>query len=184
MCFRRLMSFWQSLRPHFLCRHSDRKFARSPPKPIASVVMGQCKKQEDKVLRMKSLWRTVRFSTWKDFSVLTDFWLRTAFSGGQFLADFKGKILTFSFTTATTKDWRFENLIGWRQTEKQTQTSWLSDFQTFLICRQKVHLDSEKRNLKLGLLAEVKLTTFVRTENCQTENSIWSEKFTERCWQT
>jgi hypothetical protein len=32
------MSFWQSLRPHFLCRYSDRKFARSPPKPIASVV--------------------------------------------------------------------------------------------------------------------------------------------------
>ena len=28
-----------------------------------------------------------------------------------------------------------------------------------------MHLDSEKRNLKLGLLAEVKLTTFVRTEN-------------------
>jgi hypothetical protein len=33
-----------------------------------------------------------------------------------------------------------------------------------------VRLDSEKRNLKLGLLAEVKLTTFVRTENWVTEN--------------
>ena len=38
-----------------------------------------------------------------------------------------------------------------------------------------MRLDSEKRNRKLGLRAEVKLTTFVRTENFQTENSIWSE---------
>ncbi len=46
MCFGRLMSFWQSLRPHFLCRHSDRKFARRPPKPIASVVRRHTKKNE------------------------------------------------------------------------------------------------------------------------------------------
>jgi hypothetical protein len=39
MRFGRLMCFWQSLRPHFLCRYCDRKFARSPPKPIASVVV-------------------------------------------------------------------------------------------------------------------------------------------------
>ena len=30
-----------------------------------------------------------------------------------------------------------------------------------------MHLESEKRNRKLGLRAEVKLTTFVQTENCQ-----------------
>ena len=53
--------------------------------------------------------------------------------------------------------------------------------QTLFVSRLKVHLDSEKRNLKLGLLAEVKLTTFVRTENCQTENYFWSENFTEKC---
>ena len=47
-----------------------------------------------------------------------------------------------------------------------------------------MRLDSEKRNLKLGLQAEVKLTTFVRTENCQTENYFWSENFTEKCRQT
>ena len=41
--------------PAFPLSFHDRKFARRPPKPIASVVMGQCKKQEDKVLRMKSL---------------------------------------------------------------------------------------------------------------------------------
>ena len=35
--------------PAFPLSFHDRKFARSPPKPIASVVMGQCKKQEDKV---------------------------------------------------------------------------------------------------------------------------------------
>ena len=44
MRFGRLMCFWQSLRPLFLCRHSDRKFSRRPPKPIASVVSGQCEK--------------------------------------------------------------------------------------------------------------------------------------------
>ena len=114
MRFGRLMCFWQSLRPHFLCRYCDRKFARRPPKPIASVVMGQCKKQEDKVLRMKSLWRTVRFSTWKDFPVLTGFWLRTAFSGGQFLADFRRKDFDFRvfrqwhIKTETWK-WRLDN---------------------------------------------------------------------------
>ncbi len=45
MRFGRLMCFLQSLRPHFLCRYCDRKSARSPPKPIASVVMGNLKKQ-------------------------------------------------------------------------------------------------------------------------------------------
>ena len=45
---------------------------------------------------MKSLWRTVRYSTWKDFSLLADFWLRTAFAGGQFLADFRRKKVDFS----------------------------------------------------------------------------------------
>jgi hypothetical protein len=40
------MCFWQSLRPHFLCRYCDKKFARRPPKPIASVVMGKPKKKE------------------------------------------------------------------------------------------------------------------------------------------
>ncbi len=43
----RLMCFWQSLRPHFLCRHSDRKSARSPPKPIASVVRWHFRKKKD-----------------------------------------------------------------------------------------------------------------------------------------
>ena len=46
MRFRRLMCFWQSLRPHFLCRRCDRKFARSPPKPIASVVSANFKKMK------------------------------------------------------------------------------------------------------------------------------------------
>ena len=44
MCIGRLLSFQQSQRPHFLCRYCDRKFARSPPKPIASVVRGNFKK--------------------------------------------------------------------------------------------------------------------------------------------
>ena len=41
--------------PAFPLSFHDRKCSRKPPVPIASVVMGQCKKQEDKVLRMKSL---------------------------------------------------------------------------------------------------------------------------------
>ena len=81
--------------PAFTLSLCDSERSRKPPVPIASVVMGQCKKQEDKVLRMKSLWRTVRFSTWKDFSLLADFWLRTAYSGGQFLADFRRKDFDF-----------------------------------------------------------------------------------------
>ncbi len=46
MRFGRLMCFCQSLRPHFLCRYCDRKSARRPPKPIASVVRRHTKKNE------------------------------------------------------------------------------------------------------------------------------------------
>src|SRR5574344_2094982 len=46
MRFGRLMCFMQSLRPHFLCRYCDRKSARSPPKPIASVVSSHSKKKK------------------------------------------------------------------------------------------------------------------------------------------
>ena len=31
MCFGRLMCFWQSLRPHFLCRYCDSECSRKPP---------------------------------------------------------------------------------------------------------------------------------------------------------
>ena len=56
MRFGRLMCFWQSLRPHFLCRYCDRKFARSPPKPIASVVRWHSKKRKkDEFVAEKSL---------------------------------------------------------------------------------------------------------------------------------
>lgn len=50
MRFGRLMCFWQSLRPHFLCRYCDRKSARSPPKPIASVVRCHSEKLKDRDL--------------------------------------------------------------------------------------------------------------------------------------
>ena len=53
--------------------------------------------------------------------------------------------------------------------------------QTLFVSGQKVRLDSEKGNLKFGLRAEVKLTTFVRTENFQTADFTLSENFTERC---
>ena len=55
MCIGRLLSFQQSLRPHFLCRYCDRKFARSPPKPIASVVMAYSKKGKRRTRLLKNL---------------------------------------------------------------------------------------------------------------------------------
>jgi hypothetical protein len=47
MRFGRLMCFWQSFRPHFLCRYCDKKFARRPPKPIASVVRHNAEKEKN-----------------------------------------------------------------------------------------------------------------------------------------
>ena len=63
---------------------------------------------------MKSLWRTVRFSTWKDLAVLTDFWLRTTFLRADNSSQtFEGKILILRFRqwhikTETLK-WRLDN---------------------------------------------------------------------------
>ena len=120
----RLKCISQVFAPAFTLSLCDSEYARKPPVPIASVVMGQCEKQEDKVLRMKSLWRTVRFSTWKDFLVLTGFWLRTAFAGGQFLADFKGK--DFWLLALRLRQLRTESIEKYKTADKNR--FWLLDF--------------------------------------------------------
>ena len=174
MCFGRLMCFWQSLRPHFLCRYCDKKFARSPPKPIASVVMGQCKNKKTKFLYEKSLRNCPLFDMKRLFAfdrLLTsdNFYERTIprrLSKERFWFP---RFRQWLIKTETWK-WRLDNF---------------SVFSDFLGLRAEVTLEKETPEFrKVQVRAEVKLTTFVRTENCQTENSIWSENFTERCWQT
>ena len=123
MRFGRLMCFLQSLRPHFLCRYCDRKFARSPPKPIASVVSGHSwkgKKETDlywKIFEELSfLFHIDRQFTFDRLSTSDNFSVRTIprrFS--------KEEILLFSFWTMTTKDRigesgvvRLSGLAGWK----------------------------------------------------------------------
>ena len=104
---------------------------------------------------MKNLWGTVRFSTWKDFSVLTDFRLRTTLAGGQFLADFRRKKIDF----LALELWPLKTELGIRT----SQTFWVSRLKvvcgerkdifylfrlTFRSCGLKVHLDREKRKNK------------------------------------
>jgi hypothetical protein len=98
MRFGRLMCFWQSLRPHFLCRYCDRKSARSPPKPIASVVTCHSKKRKktDSVTQ-KSLTNCPLLRHKQTSFVIANLLFFGRLYGGQFLADFKGKNLTFSF---------------------------------------------------------------------------------------
>ena len=51
--------------------------------------------------------------------------------------------------------------------------------QTLFVSGQKVHLDSEKRNLKLGLRAEVKLTTFVRKKTVR-QKTLFGVKISQK----
>ena len=47
--------------PAFTLSLCDSEYARNPPVPIASVVMRHSKKSKKTELRLKNLWRTVRF---------------------------------------------------------------------------------------------------------------------------
>ena len=114
MRFRRLMCFWQSLRPHFLCRYSDRKSARSPPKPIASVVMAYSKKGKRRTRLLKNLWRTVRFYDMNRRVLLS----RICSFSGFCTADNSSQILkeriwlsTFRLQTIATE---IENIAVWQ----------------------------------------------------------------------
>ena len=122
MRFRRLMCFWQSLRPHFLCRHSDRKSARRPPKPIASVVMAYSKKGKRRTRLLKNLWRTVRFRL--DFTTCRLDWICwfssfcTADNSSQILKERIG-LSTFRLQTIATE---IESIAVWQN--KKTNCYW------------------------------------------------------------
>ena len=152
MRFGRLMCFLQSLRPHFLCRYCDRKFARSPPKPIASVVSGHSwkgKKRQiciEKSLRNCPLFDTKRLSGFNRLLTSDNFYGRTIprrFS--------KEESWLFSFRTMTTKDRigesgfvRLSGLAGWKWFAERENIFYLFRL-TFRACGLKVHSDSEKK---------------------------------------
>ena len=152
MRFGRLMCFWQSLRPHFLCRYCDRKFARSPPKPIASVVSGHSwkgKKRQiciEKSLRNCPLFDMKRLFGFDRLLTSDNFFGRTIprrFS--------KEENRLFSFGTMTTKDRigdyrlvRLSGLAGWKWFSQRKDIFCLLRL-TFRSCGLKMHSDSEKR---------------------------------------
>ena len=150
-----LMCTLRVLRPHFLCRYCDRKSTRSPPKPIASVVMGQCKKQEDKVFVWKVFEELSAIRHEKTFC----FW--QTFDFGQLIRvdnssqTFGGNILIFALfrqwhiKTETWK-WRLDNF------------SVSSDF---FGLRAEVTLEKETPEFrKVQVRAEVKLLNFVEDD--------------------
>ncbi len=123
MRFGRLMCFWQSLRPHFLCRYCDRKFARSPPKPIASVVRGHsCKGKKKTDLCWKIFEELSVFSTWNRLFGFDRLLTSDSFFGRTIPRRFsKEENWLFSFRTMTTKDRigdfgfvRLSGLAGWK----------------------------------------------------------------------
>ena len=91
--------------PAFTLSLCDSEYARKPPMPIASVVRGHSEKLKDRDLfAEKSLTNCPLFDIDRLFGfdrLLTSDNFCSADNSSQTL---KGKILTFSFTTATTKD--------------------------------------------------------------------------------
>ncbi len=175
MRFRRLMCFWQSLRPHFLCRHCDRKFARRPPKPIASVVSGHSKKRKnDRICWLKNLWRTVR--SYSTFGLCAFDWLLTSdcFIGRTIHRRFSKErigLSAFRLWQVTTENWCY---LDWL-TKNDILTL---DSQTFLACRLKVHLDSSTRkknwhlNLKISEIFQL-LAVWLLCEKKKTKSTLW-----------
>ena len=156
MCIGRLMCFWQSLRPHFLCRYCDRKFARSPPKPIASVVRCHSEKLKDRDLfAEKSLTNCPLFDIDRLFGFCR---LLTSdnFFGRTIPRRFsKEESWLFSFRTMTTKDRigesgvvRLSGLASWKLFSRRKDIFYLLRL-TFRSCGLKVHFDSEKKEKNL-----------------------------------
>ena len=152
MCFGRLMCFWQSLLPHFLCRHCDRKSARRPPKPIASVVMGQCKKQEDKVFAYeKSLTNCPLF----DIDRLFGF-DRLSTSDNLFGRTIPRRLSKERFWFSRFRQWLIKT-----ETWKLRLDNF-SVFSDFFCLRAEVTLEKETPEFrKVQVRAEVKLLNFV-----------------------
>ena len=200
MCFGRLMCFWQSLRPHFLCRYCDRKFARRPPKPIASVVRCHSEKLKDRDLfAEKSLTNCPLFDIDRLFGFCR---LLTSdnFFGRTIPRRFsKEESWLFSFRTMTTKDRigesgvvRLSGLAGWKWFAERENIFYLFRL-TFLACGLKVHSDSEKKKKRIssttrkkrkpvsGLSGERFTGKFFRLLICSFWQSFreWEKKFTK-----
>ena len=158
MRFGRLMCFLQSLRPHFLCRYCDRKFARRPPKPIASVVSGHSWKGKKETDLYWKIFEELSFLFHIDRQFTFDR-LPTSdnFSGRTIPRRFsKEESWLFSFRTMTTKDrigdfWfvRLSGLAGWKWFSQRKDIFCLLRL-TFRSCGLKVHSDSEKRKIKIS----------------------------------
>ena len=130
MRFGRLMCFWQSLRPHFLCRHCDRKFARRPPKPIASVVSGHSWKGKKRQICIEKSLRNCPFFDIDRLFGFDRFLTSDNFCGRTIPRRFsKEESWLFSFRTMTTKDrigdfWfvRLSRLAGWKWFSEREKT--------------------------------------------------------------
>ena len=149
------MCFWQSLRPHFLCRYCDRKFARSPPKPIASVVMGQCKKQEDKVFAYE---KSLTNCPLLDMKRLFGF-DRLLTSDSFFGRTIPRRLSEERFWFPRFRQWLIKT---------ETWKLWLDNFSVFsgfLGLRAEVTLEKETPEFrKVQVRAEVKLLNFVEDD--------------------
>ena len=151
----RLMCFWQSLRPHFLCRYCDRKFARRPPKPIASVVSGHSWKGKKRQICIEKSLRNCPLFDMKRLFGFDRLLTSDNFSGRTIPRRFsKEESWLFSFRTMTTKDRigdfrlvRLSGLAGWKCFAERKDIFYLLRL-TFRSCGQKVHSDSEKRKNK------------------------------------
>ncbi len=88
--------------PAFALALCDSEYARNPPVPIASAVRRHSKKQKKTNLRCeKSLTNCPLSSGLYDFLVGQILLVLLVLLGGQFLADFQGKNLTFIISTVT-----------------------------------------------------------------------------------
>ena len=183
MRFGRLMCFWQSLRPHFLCRYCDRKFARRPPKPIASVVMGQCKKT-----------RRQSFAYEKSLTNCPLFYIDRLFAFDRLLTSDSFYERTIPRRLSKERFW----FSRFRQWHIKTETWKLrldnfSVFSDFICLRAEVTLEKETPEFrKVQVRAEVKLLNFVEDyfdEFWLNSVAILSEFcfewiFTIICWET
>ena len=91
----------QVLRPHSPCRSATVNTPANRRMPIASVVRQHSKKRKNTDLRLKNLWRTVRFSTWITWVKIDCFaptyWLCFADNSSQIFEGRKNSIVIQHF---------------------------------------------------------------------------------------
>ena len=183
MRFGRLMCFLQSLRPHFLCRHSDRKFARSPPKPIASVVSGHSWKGKKRQICIE---KSLRNCPLFDMKRLFGF-DRLLTSDSLFGRTIPRRLSKERFWFSRFRQWLIKT-----ETWKLRLDNF-SVFSDFFCLRAEVTLEKETPEFrKVQVRAEVKLLNFVEDDFYEfwlNSVAILSEFCFERiftiiCWET